>query len=383
MIEDEHRTFDSSAVDAPTAARLSAALVVAVLVAGCGGELSSAEPVVTPQGEVELASAVQQRLGVRTATAEHGLLASEIAAVGSVAYDASTIRDFYAPTSGWVENLRVYSTGEAVRAGELLLELYSPSLATVDEQYLSAVAAGIQPATNPYSGGLRSIGLTEDMIDDLRDKKRSPGRIPFRAAADGVVTELGVREGAVVKQGDRLLQSVAVTPVWVNLAIPESAAGDVAQGVQIALTAPAFPGRVFAGRVDLVYPRLDERTRTLGVRVTVLNEDGALKANMFVSATLQRADSEPVVLVPSEAVIRGGHGDRVIVALGDGRFARRDVVLGRASDDHVAVLSGLAGGEQIVISSVFLLDAETNLRSGLRRLEDAEIARPAPNAHHH
>jgi Cu(I)/Ag(I) efflux system membrane fusion protein len=169
----------------------------------------------------------------------------------------------------------------------------------------------------------------------------------------------------------------------VNLAIPESAAGNVSPGADVALVAPAFPGRAFAGRVALVDPRLDERTRTVRVRVAVPNEDGALKANMFVSATLMHAAAETFVLVPGEAVIRGGHGDRVIVALGDGRFARRDVVLGRAGSESVAVLSGLAEGEHVVTSGVFLIDAETNLRAGLGRLEDAEAARPLPSAHHH
>jgi Cu(I)/Ag(I) efflux system membrane fusion protein len=366
--------------------RLIGVVVIAMLAAACGDKAPAESPLASTAGEpgeLALSAAVLQRLGVRTAVAERGPLRIEMSAVGEVAYDASTIRDVYAPTAGWVEKLAVHSVGEAVRAGELLLELYSPSLATVDEQYLSAVSSGIQPATNPYSGGLRSIGLTEDMIDDLREKKRSPGRIPFRAAADGVVTELGVREGAVVKQGDRLLQSVAVAPVWVNLAIPESAAAHVAAGSDVALAAPAFPGRVFTGRVDLVYPRLDERTRTVGVRVSVPNEDGALKANMFISATLERVVAEPVVHVPTEAVIRGGHGDRVIVALGEGRFARRDVVLGHAARERVAVLSGLAEGDEVVTSGVFLIDAETNLRAGLERLNDAHPVEPAPSSHAH
>jgi membrane fusion protein, copper/silver efflux system len=367
-----------------TANRLALALAAAVLLAGCGGDSpESSGPTPAANGELQIPQAALQKLGVRTARVEIGPLAAETVAVGAVRYDASTLSDVYAPTGGWVENLAVHAVGEPVHAGDLLLELYSPSLATVDEQYLSAVAAGMPPATNPYSGGLRSIGLTENMIDDLRAKKRAPGRIPFRATRDGVVTELGVRDGAVVPQGTRLLQSVALDNVWVELAIPESAAAEVVAGAEVSLTTPAFPGRSFAGRVELVNPRLDERTRTLGVRVAVANDDAALKLNMLMSGVVKGAGGAPVAHVPNEAVIRGAQADRVIVALGDGRFAPRPVVLGHAAGDRIAVLQGLAEGEQVVTSGVFLLDSETNLRSGLGRLEGVDAAPPAPHEHHH
>jgi Cu(I)/Ag(I) efflux system membrane fusion protein len=223
------------------------------------------------------------------------------------------------------------------------------------------------------------------MIDDLRAKRRAPGRIPFRAAADGFVTELGVRDGALVQQGDRLLQTASVDPVWVSLAVAQSAGADVALGADVLITTRAFPGRKFVGRVDLVSPRLDERTRTVTARVVVANADGALKPNMVVAARIGGAAGEPVVHVPSEAVIRGAAGDRVVVALGEGRFATRSVVLGRESGDRVAIADGLREGDQVVTSGMFLIDAETNLESGLGRLDDAQApaAAPSPDTHHH
>jgi Cu(I)/Ag(I) efflux system membrane fusion protein len=220
------------------------------------------------------------------------------------------------------------------------------------------------------------------MIEDLRAKRRAPGRIPFRAAADGFVTELGVREGALVKQGDRLLQVASIDPVWIDLAIPESTAAIVAVGADVTITTAALPGRRFAGRVDLVSPPLDEPTRSVAARVVIANADAALKPNMLVSARIMVAAPDPVVHVPSEAVIRGSAADRVVVALGDGRFSTRAVVLGRASGDRVAIAEGLREGEQVVTSGVFLIDSETNLESGLGRL-DAQVPDDAPGSHPH
>jgi len=321
-------------------------------------------------------------LGVRTAVAEVGTLAADVAAVGSVKYDASTIRDVYAPTDAWVDGLGVHAVGEPVQAGKILAELYSPSLATVDQQYLGAMSGGIAPPINPYAGGLRALGLTEEMMEALRAKRRAPGHIPFRAAGDGVVTQLDVRLGAVVKQGERLLRTASTDPVWVELALPEALAGQFEAGLEVSLTAPAYPGRRFLGRVALLEPELDAGTRTQGVRVVVPNPDGALRFNMFVSAVLHSAPAEPVLTVPTEAVIRGERADRVIIVNDDGTFGAREVWTGRVSAERVAISRGLVAGEHVVTSGQFLLDSETNLKSGLARMDGGGSEAPEPGHEH-
>jgi Cu(I)/Ag(I) efflux system membrane fusion protein len=376
---DARRTFSLRAL-LPTA-------MAAFLAAGC-----EPTPAVQQAGQadgehaIQLSSGVVQRLGVRTAPAEYGTLSLQLSVAGIVEYHANTLEDMYAPTTGWLEKVAVRTVGETVRAGDLLFELYSPSLATVDEQYLNAITQGIAPPLNPYSGGLRQIGLTEEMIVDLRAKRRAPGRIPFRATANGVVAELDFKPGIIVQQGDRLLRIAALDPIAVTVVLPESQAAALREDSMISVTAAAYPTQRFSGRVDLVYPEVDGTTRAVRARAKVANPDGLLKPSMFVTATVD-GEQLSTVHVPREAVIRGGGSDRVIVALGDGRFAPRSVTVGKEVGARLAIVDGLEPGELVVTSGVFLLDSETNLDSGMRRMQQSTApgheATAPPSGHHH
>jgi membrane fusion protein, copper/silver efflux system len=364
------------------------AAMAALLTAGCGDPTPAVEQAGQPDSEqaIQLSTGIVQRLGVRTAPAEYGTLSMQLSVAGIVDYHANTIEDTYAPTTGWLEKVAVRTVGQPLRSGDLLFELYSPSLATVDEQYLNAITQGIAPPLNPYSGGLRQIGLTEEMIIDLRAKRRAPGRIPFRATANGVVAELDFKPGIIVQQGDWLLRIAALDPIAVTVVLPESQAAALRENSMISVTAAAYPNQRFSGRIDLVYPEVDATTRAVRARATVANPDGLLKPSMFVTATVD-GEQLSTVHVPREAVIRGGSSDRVIVALGDGRFAPRSVTVGKEVGDRLSVVDGLQAGELVVTSGVFLLDSETNLDSGMQRMQQSrspghENTAPASGHHH-
>jgi Cu(I)/Ag(I) efflux system membrane fusion protein len=215
------------------------------------------------------------------------------------------------------------------------------------------------------------MGISDSLISALRDKHRQPGRIPFTAAFAGVVTELGVREGAYVNQGTSILELAATDPVWITIDVPQSRTAAVAIGSNVSIHVDAYPDRDLHGRVDYLYSAVDPDTRTLRGRVVASNPQGLLRANMYVTVDLTRSDAQPVVSVPREAVIHGGQSDRVIVALGSGRFASRTVRVGPESDDRIVIRDGLVGDEQVVAAGTFLIDSETELRSGLDRISVA------------
>ena len=187
-----------------------------------------------------------------------------------------------------------------------------------------------------------------------------------------MVTALNARNGAVVSQGTSVLQWAAVDPVWVLVDVPASQAADIEPQGTAEVSVTGLAGRTFNARIDYLYPDVDPITRAVRVRLVLPNRDAALKPNMTVSATLHGRASETVVHVPREAVIRDGRMDRVILAFGGGRFAPREVKLGRESGDRVVVLEGLRAGDQVVTSGVFLIDSESNIRSSLGRMTDGE-----------
>jgi Cu(I)/Ag(I) efflux system membrane fusion protein len=135
------------------------------------------------------------------------------------------------------------------------------------------------------------------------------------------------------------------------------------------------------GAVDYVYPELNMETRTIRARIQLDAPPSGVRANMLANVALQAGDGEPTLNIPRSALIRGGAADRVVVALGDGRFATRRVVAGAESGDRVAIREGLQEGERVVVAAQFLLDSEANLDAGLERLDtDAGATSPAPAA---
>lgn len=327
--------------------------------------------------EVQLRPGLVQLLNVRTEAVASGTLPSELRVFGSTAYDAHLVTPIFAPVAGWVDKLVVRGVGERVRAGAMLFEIHSPNLATVDAQLLEAVAGGTKPLDNPYARGLRSLGVTDDLILDVVEKRRPAGRIPVRARAAGIVAELDVRAGELFAQGAPALQIAALDSLWVTAYVPAQHASMAEVGTEARITSASFPGREWRARVEQAYGGLDPETRTLPVRLVIQNDAETLRANVPVSVTLIHAEPDAVTHVPRDAVIRDGREERVIVSLGDGRFAARTVRTGRTSGERTVVLDGLRAGENVVVAGQFLIDSESNLRSALARLSAED-----EHAHH-
>jgi Cu(I)/Ag(I) efflux system membrane fusion protein len=192
--------------------------------------------------------------------------------------------------------------------------------------------------------------------------------VRVNAEADGVVAHLAVREGIYVTPANEVMSIAELDKVWVLAEVFEREAAWVRPGQMAMVALDYLPGKMWHGTVDYVYPELDPKTRTLTVRIRFDNEDEMLRPNMFARVIIQAEDTGPVVHVPREAVIRGGNIDRVVIALGEGRFRSRPVTLGIESDDQVAIRSGLEAGEQVVVSGQFLIDSESNIEAALARM---------------
>jgi Cu(I)/Ag(I) efflux system membrane fusion protein len=129
-----------------------------------------------------------------------------------------------------------------------------------------------------------------------------------------------------------------------------------------------LPGREWQGRVDYIYPTLDSDTRTLRVRMRFDNADHLLKPNMFAQVQIHNETASDILSVPREAVIRGGGNNRVVLALGEGRFKSVHVRTGRSDGDRIEVLNGVREGERVVTSAQFLLDSESSKTSDFKRM---------------
>lgn len=319
-------------------------------------------------GSVTISPAIVNNMGVRTARVEQGALARRIDSVGYIGYDEERVHHVHLRTEGWVERLNVKFVGDRVKQGELLFELYSPKLVTAQEEYLQALETGNKGLINASRTRLRALGVADEQIAKLGQTRKVDQLVKSYAHQDGVVRDLNIREGMFVEPATEAVSLVDLSSVWILADVFEQQAEWVAVGQQAEVRLPYLPGKVWKGVVDYIYPSLDPTTRTLKVRLQFANPEEMLKPNMYADITIFAGEKSGALSIPREALIRTGQEQRVIMALGDGKFAPRAVRPGMESGERVEITEGLKEGEQVVVSGQFLIDSESNLRASLTRM---------------
>ena len=348
------------------------------LVAKVGGESAEAA------GTVVVDPRQVQDLGIRTALAQTGALATNVRATGTIAFDERAVSVVQSRVAGIVEQLFVRAPLTAVKQGQALLTLIAPDWTAAQEEYLAlrrTHAEGLDTVKNAARQRLILLGMDEAQIRAIERSGHAQTRIMIAAPRSGVVGELSVREGATVMAGAPLLRLNGLDTVWINASIPEAQSGRVMAGALVKAVLPAFPGETFDGTVEALLPELDATTRTQIARVVLPNPLQRIAPGMY--ARVEIAHSGPAadtVLIPTEAVIATGLRQVVIVDEGHGRFRAQEVRMGEEADGKTAILQGLKDGERIVLSGQYLIDSEASLTGALARLSggDRASSMPAP-----
>jgi len=331
-----------------------------------------AEQVDGQPGVVAIDPTVVSNLGVRTVAAVSGPLSRRIETVGYVGYDEETLQHVHTRVDGWIEKLATKSTGDPVSKGQLLFELYSPTLVNAQQEYLLAVSSNNSNLRNASRDRLLALGVAPDELDRLYRERAVSQRVRFYAESDGVIANLGVREGIYVTPSTAIMSVASLERVWVIAEVFERQSAWVASGQHALVELDYLPGQSWDGVVDYIYPELDPVTRTLRVRLRFENASVALRPNMFARVAIDGGDTAEVVHIPRAALIRGAAADRVVVALGAGRFRSQEVQVGIEAADRVSILAGLNAGDRVVVSGQFLIDSESNIESSLSRLSNDE-----------
>ncbi|MEA3273797.1 MAG: efflux RND transporter periplasmic adaptor subunit [Pseudomonadota bacterium] len=333
---------------------------------------------------VTLRAAVVQNMGVRTATVERGTLWKYIRTQGKVTYDDDRVIQVHPRTAGWIENLYVRTDGVRVERKDDLADYFSPDVLWAQQEYISSLeedelsSFGGSGADDPARDFRLRAGV--DMLRYLRvpgmdimglERSMEPKEIiPIRAPQGGVLVEHNVREGMFVTPADSMFTIVDLSEVWVMVDIFEHQLAWVRPGLTAEVTTPAYPGQVWEGTVEFVYPEVHPKARTLRARLEFKNPDELLLPNMFVEAVIYGGPKRDVLSLPREALILSGEREIVVKALGDGRFQPVEVNTGMWRGDKVEVLSGLDEGDEVVVSGQFLIDSESNLQASFRRMAE-------------
>lgn len=330
------------------------------------------------QGIVTVAPGRLQMLGVRTAAVEsRAAPVRGVHASGTLVFNERTLSVAVSRVEGWVERLDVSSTGETVRRGQPLAEIYAPDIAATEREY--AIAGDLGGAV---LNRLRALGTPEEEIARLRRTGR-PGRtVAVRAPADGVVVEKAATLGSRIAPDQPLYRLADTAQMWMIAEVAERDLAQVGPGSPATARLTAFPGQSFAGTVELIAPSLSAETRTAGVRIVLPNPSGALRAGLYAEVEIGPVPGAPMPLalvVPDSAVLDDGVHQVVLVERGEGRFEPRPVRTGQRGAGEVQVLDGLRAGERVVVGANFLIDSESNLRAALKGFsEGAEGAKEQP-----
>jgi Cu(I)/Ag(I) efflux system membrane fusion protein len=308
---------------------------------------------------------------VRTAQAKSGSLESRFQAVGAIAYNERGLVQLQARAAGFVERLHARAPLDAVKKGAPLVEILYPDWAGAQEEYL-LLRKGDSVLAGAARRRLSLLGMSEAEIQAVEREGRTRARVTLRSPIDGVIAELGVREGMTVAPGAALFRIVDLATVWVNAEVPEMQAARVRPGSAVRARVSAYPDDVFEGRVGAILPEVNAATRTLRARIELANPRGRLKPGMYATLEFAGEHSKDAVLVPSEALIRTGARDVVIVALGDGRFRAAEVEVGAEAGGHSEIRAGLNAGDSVVLSGQFLIDSEASLTATVSRLESPQ-----------
>ena len=322
---------------------------------------------------VSISPRAQQNLGVRTAEVVKGRVATRIDATGSVGWNERDVSIVAARANGYVEKLQVRALFDPVKKGQPLAQLFVPDWVAAQEEFLSLKrmkGSDLATLVDAARQRMRQAGMSDEQIARVESTQQVQARVAVVAPIDGVVAELGVREGAAVAMGAMLFRINGIGRVWVNAEVPEAVAAQVRPGTAVQAQLPG--GVMREGRVSAVLPEVNATTRTVKVRIELPNPDRLLMPGLFVTLHLSVNARAESLLIPSEALIATGERHLVMLAQGDGRFLPVEVVRGAEAAGQMEIVRGLSAGDRVVVSGQFLLDSEASLK-GLQ-------ARPAASA---
>jgi Cu(I)/Ag(I) efflux system membrane fusion protein len=267
---------------------------------------------------------------------------------------------------GRIEKLFVNFEGEQVKKGQLLASIYSPELLVAQTEFLEALKRGQPVITEAAKERLRFLRISDKQISDLEETGRANPYINIFADANGIVIAKKTERGEYVETGAVLFDLADLSSVWAVFNAYESDLLYLKIGDMIGYTVSSLPGMVFTGRIEFISPVVDSMSRTTKVRMETSNKNLKLKPGMLATALIHNAKiSEEAIVLPKTAVLWTGERSIVYVAkkLENSalNFSLREVLLDHSLGDSVAIASGIAEGELVVVSGTFAVDASAQL----------------------
>jgi len=366
----------------------------------------------TNVSQLALSARARKLASVQVGAVERKFVTAEIRMTGKVTYDETRVAFVTTRVDGRLDRLYADFTGMKVKRGDHLVRLYSPELLSAQEELIQSLLAGDEVTTSAVREKLRLWGITPEQIGSIERSRKAADHLTVYAPISGTVIGKDAVEGKYVRTGSRIYTIADLSRVWVKLDAYESDVAFVKYGQEVEISTESYPGRIFRGTVAFVDPVLDERTRTVNVRVNVPNKDGVLKPGMFVRTVVRskiasdgravgpdmtgkwmcpmhpeivkaaedrcgvcgmalvRAEETgvadaaatnagpPLVIPASAPLITGKRAVVYVQQKGkEGSYEGREIVLGPRAAEYYVVHDGLSEGEIVVVKGAFMIDS--------------------------
>lgn len=324
---------------------------------------------------VKVSNGKLQRTGVKTTLASKSVIVQPVIVPGMIMLDERKISVVSTRTDIFVEQVFDVTTGTTISKGQPLFSFFGKEITAASAQYAADIKnSGGKKWANGSIQRLINLGVPQATINKIVETGEAPISVTLTAPRSGIVMERMAVEGMMAHAGETLFKIADTSSIWVIADVPEYLLNLIKIDAVAQVVIRSLPGHKFKGKVDLIYPQIQEQTRTARVRIEVANLDGVLLPNMFADVDISTGNPDPVVAVPVNALIDSGDRQIVIVDKGDGAFEPKSVKVGLRGGDMIEIVEGIEEGDRIVVSANFLIDAESNLKAALSALIPAEAS---------
>jgi Cu(I)/Ag(I) efflux system membrane fusion protein len=319
------------------------------------------------EGMLSLTSDKQVLANVSTIKIKRQRLIKELSVYSYLDFVEQNRKTIPAKFNGRIEKLFVNKTGDYVKKGQALFEIYSPDIVQAQNDFLIALSNDKNQSNGLIESSIKKLellGLTTNQIEDIKNSGKTNLTITYYSPVSGTVIEKKIQEGMYVNEGTAIYELAELSTLWDIAEVNESDLSTIKIGTKVILKVKAYPGEEFTGKVTFIYPVINPQTRTVKVRSEFSSANNKLKPQMY-GETIFYSDAGADLLVPADAVIFSGNRNVVWVKTSDGMFEARTIQIGERVADNYQILSGLNEGDEIAASGGFLIDSESQLKTGM------------------
>ncbi|KAA3436010.1 efflux RND transporter periplasmic adaptor subunit [Rufibacter hautae] len=324
----------------------------------------------TTEASIMLSDNQIQLGNITTKAIQEGKVGSSTILTGRLVVDQTQADLISSRAPGRIERLYVKETGQPIRKGQPLYDLYSESLLTLEQEYLLALDQvkafpGERQFASILDAAKRKLiltGLTNAQVNRLARTRRLDARITFVAPGSGTVTEISAAEGTYVSEGSPLYRISRFNSIWMEAELYAQEANQLKVGTLVEVSVPGSASPIKT-KISFINPEFRQNSQVVIARASVPNPQGRLipgtQATINLSAPVRQA-----LTLPLDAVIRDSKGAHVWVKTGENTFSPRMVKLGEESENQVAITSGLQPNDTVVVTGAYLLYSEYVLKQG-------------------